>query len=95
LNDEQVSELIKEGSATFQTKYETRTRLVDAAGNEIQGHEGFAPEHPDAEGASPETKKAPEGEGAQPLQAQLPSGSEGKERDTQAKPASEANEATK
>jgi dolichyl-phosphate-mannose-protein mannosyltransferase len=90
LNDEQVSELIKEGSATFQTKYETRTRLVDAAGNEIQGHEGFAPEHPDAEGASPETKKAPEGEGAQ-----LPSGSEGKERDTQAKPASEANEATK
>ena len=84
---------MKEGSATFQTKYETRTRLVDAAGKEIQGQEGFAPEHPYAEGASPETKKAPGG--AQPLQAQVPSGSEGKERDSQAKPASEANEATK
>lgn len=95
LNDEQVASLMKEGSATFQTKYETRTRLVDAAGNEIQRQEGFAPEHPDAEGASPETKQAPEGEGAQPLQAQVPSGNESKERNSQAKPASEANEATK
>lgn len=93
LNDEQVAALIAEGSATFQTKYETRTRLVDAAGNEIP--EGRAPEHPDAEGASPETKKGVEGEGAQPVQAQIPSGSENKERDSQAKPASEANEATK
>ena len=95
LNDEQVAALMKEGSATFETKYETRTRLVDAAGNEIQGEEAIAPEHPDAEGASPETKKGPEGEGAQPLQAQVPSGSESKKRDSQAKPASEANEATK
>ena len=86
---------MKEGSATFQTKYETRTRLVDAAGNEIPSPESIAPEHPDAEGASPETKRAPEGDGAQPLQAQVPSGNESKERDSQAKPASEANEATR
>lgn len=89
-----MAALKKEGSASFQTKYETRTRLVDAAGNEIPGPEGYAPEHPDADGASPETKKGAEGEGAQPIQAQVPSGSENKERDSQAKPASEVNEAT-
>lgn len=44
---------------SFSTKYETRTRLVDAAGNEIgdssAGAEGFAPPHPDVD-REPETK---------------------------------------
>lgn len=56
LDPEQVAEL--EGKVSFQTKYETKTRLVDAAGNEIgdssAGAEGFAPPHPDAD-REPET----------------------------------------
>ena len=34
LNEEQVKEL--EGKVSFSTRYETRTRLVDQAGNEIE-----------------------------------------------------------
>ena len=56
LDPDQVAEL--EGKVSFQTKYETRTRLVDAAGNEIgdasAGAEGFAPPHPDVD-REPET----------------------------------------
>lgn len=33
LNEEQVSSL--EGKVSFQTRYETRTRVIDAAGNEV------------------------------------------------------------
>lgn len=56
LDPEQVAGL--EGKVSFQTKYETKTRLVDAAGNEIgdasAGAEGFAPPHPDVD-REPET----------------------------------------
>ncbi len=56
LDPEQVAEL--EGKVSFQTKYETKTRLIDAAGNEIgdasAGAEGFAPPHPDVD-REPET----------------------------------------
>lgn len=56
LNEEQVSSL--EGKVSFQTRYETRTRIIDAAGNEIAdgsaGAEGFAPPHPDVD-REPET----------------------------------------
>lgn len=51
LNEDEVAAL--EGKVSFQTKYETRTRLVDEAGNEIQrGRDGgepemIAPAHPD------------------------------------------------
>jgi dolichyl-phosphate-mannose-protein mannosyltransferase len=42
LNDEQVAAL--EGKVSFQTRYETRTRLVDEAGNEVwDGAEGEQP----------------------------------------------------
>jgi len=52
-----------EGKVSFKTRYETRTRLVDAAGNEIDAGvpvevnepAGVAPPHPDAEGRNPET----------------------------------------
>ena len=51
LDEDQVSSL--EGKVSFQTRYETRTRVVDGAGNEIAdglaGAEGFAPPHPDAD----------------------------------------------
>ena len=62
LNEERVKAL--EGKVEFKTRYETRTRVVDADGNEVilppgaevpQAQEqaaaaGVAPPHPDAEG---------------------------------------------
>ncbi|GKT66618.1 dolichyl-phosphate-mannose-protein mannosyltransferase [Colletotrichum tofieldiae] len=67
LDEEQVKAL--EGKVEFKTKYETRTRVVDASGNEVQMPEGgwpqelgqdqggnVAPPHPDVQGVDPETK---------------------------------------
>ena len=59
LNEEQVKAL--EGKVEFKTRYETRTRVVDADGNEVilppgaevpqaQEPASVAPPHPDAEG---------------------------------------------
>lgn len=56
LNEEQVEAL--KGKVEFKTRYETRTRLVDADGNEIPSPDGGAPEenaavappHPDVQG---------------------------------------------
>ena len=57
LDEAQVRAL--EGKVSFSTRYETRTRLVDAHGREVAnspaGAEGFAPPHPDME-REPETK---------------------------------------
>jgi len=55
LNDEQVAAL--KGKVSFSTKYETRTRLVDANGQEVapSGEAAVAPPHPDVHGAEPET----------------------------------------
>jgi len=57
LDEAQVKAL--EGKVSFSTRYETRTRLVDAQGREVgdgpAGAEGFAPPHPDVE-REPETK---------------------------------------
>jgi dolichyl-phosphate-mannose-protein mannosyltransferase len=63
LNEEQVKAL--EGKVEFKTRYETRTRVIDADGNEIllppgaevpqeqeQAAAGVAPPHPDVEGKS-------------------------------------------
>ena len=56
LDEEEVAAL--KGKVSFETRYETRTRTVDAAGNEIiDGHEGgdgHAPTHPDVD-SEPET----------------------------------------
>jgi dolichyl-phosphate-mannose-protein mannosyltransferase len=74
LNDEEVAELA--GKVSFKTRYETRTRIVDAQGNEIyeglvdaHGAEeaGVAPPHPDVEGQNPETQ-----EGARAEASDLP-----------------------
>src|SRR5271168_2352213 len=40
LDESQVSALESEGKVSLKTKYETRTRLVDANGNEIPGSDG-------------------------------------------------------
>ncbi|KAJ2906029.1 Dolichyl-phosphate-mannose--protein mannosyltransferase 1 [Zalerion maritima] len=70
LDPELVKEL--EGKVEFKTRYETRTRVVDAFGNEIQEPQGgwskdldqdqardpVAPPHPDVEGADSETKRS-------------------------------------
>lgn len=52
-----------EGKVSFKTRYETRTRLIDGSGNEIEPEQavaaeaaGVAPPHPDEEGVDPETK---------------------------------------
>ena len=56
LDESQVEDL--KGKVSFSTKYETRTRMIDAGGNEIgdasAGAEGFAPPHPDVD-REPET----------------------------------------
>ncbi|KAF2839036.1 glycosyltransferase family 39 protein [Patellaria atrata CBS 101060] len=69
LDEEQVSAL--QGKVSFKTRYETRTRIIDAQGNPIHeevvdsgdgpnGHivEGVAPPHPDVEGRNPETARS-------------------------------------
>jgi dolichyl-phosphate-mannose-protein mannosyltransferase len=82
LEEEEVKALA--GKVSFKTRYETRTRIVDAQGNEV--HEalveareedgedeaeaaGVAPPHPDVEGRNPETKEAGE---AEPEASELP-----------------------
>lgn len=72
LDEEEVKALA--GKVSFKTRYETRTRVVDAQGHEIHealveareeegGHGqaediGVAPPHPDVDGRNPETKEA-------------------------------------
>lgn len=61
LNEEQVEAL--KGKVSFQTRYETRTRVVDAAGVEINQEEApVAPPHPDVDNVDRETVGIPEKE---------------------------------
>lgn len=103
LGSEQVAEL--EGKVSFQTKYETRTRLVDAAGNEIgdasAGAEGFAPPHPDVD-REPETAPGQEEDDKREYPATAsPEKDIGKEGSVEMgkggkpRPASESRDATK
>lgn len=103
LDPEQVAEL--EGKVSFQTKYETKTRLVDAAGNEIgdasAGAEGFAPPHPDVD-REPETAPNQDEDDqrefpatASPEQDVAKEKSVEKGKDGKPRPASEPKEATK
>lgn len=100
LDPEQVKAL--EGKVSFKTRYETRTRLVDAQGNEIlPENAGVAPPHPDIDNVDQETVGVPE-----PAVKDSPSSQhdvtadESKEESIEnasqstAKPASEGNEAT-
>jgi dolichyl-phosphate-mannose-protein mannosyltransferase len=102
LSPEQVKEL--EGKVSFKTRYETRTRLVDAQGNEINPPPeaaGVAPPHPDVEGADSSTigKSEPDSQ-AEPASQKEVKADESKEESIAksdagaAKPASEGNDAT-
>ena len=95
LDESQVSELQAEGKVSFETKYQTRTRLVDAEGNEIPGSDGVAPNHPDVDGQNPDTKGVKEDPNSKPADAEVSPGSLNKEENGKAMPASDANEATK
>jgi dolichyl-phosphate-mannose-protein mannosyltransferase len=101
LDPEQVKSL--EGKVSFKTRYETRTRMVDAQGNEIimPDEAGVAPPHPDVEGVDRETVGAPEQEARVAPNAQRDvEADESKENNVEksgasaAKPASEGNDAT-
>ncbi|KAL9122204.1 MAG: hypothetical protein Q9187_001239 [Circinaria calcarea] len=103
LDEKQVAEL--EGKVSFSTRYETRTRVVDADGNEIAdgsaGAEGFAPPHPDVDREPETAADVPENDGRDsPATASL-DGDIGKEKAVNEaktgmpRPASEAKEATK
>ncbi|KAK4495498.1 hypothetical protein PRZ48_013830 [Zasmidium cellare] len=66
LNDEQVAAL--QGKVSFSTRYETRTRLVDEAGNVVQDgqvdvQDGELPAPPKPEGVDPQTIKGDAYEG--------------------------------
>lgn len=107
LNEDEVEALA--GKVSFKTRYETRTRIVDAQGNEIyeglvDSHgpaeeQGVAPPHPDAEGRNPETQE--QGAEASDVPPTVEVGAdEQKEKSAEqkkndAKPASEAQAATK
>ncbi len=97
LNEEQVKAL--EGKVEFKTKYETRTRVIDADGNEVLMSPeelagiGVAPPHPDVEGANQETKKAPVDDDTRKEASSSKDGEKEAER-LAPKPASEGNEAT-
>ncbi|ELR03237.1 hypothetical protein VC83_02360 [Pseudogymnoascus destructans] len=61
LDAEQVKAL--SGKVSFQTRYETRTRIVDASGVVIeQGEASVAPPHPDVHNVDPETVAVPKKE---------------------------------
>lgn len=103
LDEEQVAAL--EGKVSFETRYETRTRVIDADGNEIAdgpvGADGFAPPHPDVD-REPETVAEVSGdEGRGSPASASPDDDLGKERSVQKadggkpRPASEGSEATR
>ncbi|KAK8068525.1 hypothetical protein PG996_007637 [Apiospora saccharicola] len=97
LDAEQVKAL--EGKVEFKTRYETRTRVVDAAGQEVESppemaDQGVAPPHPDVEGAESSTKQLKQDE---PIPAEEVVKSKDGEKEAEKekpKPASEGNEAT-
>lgn len=106
LDKEQVEALALEGKVEFKTKYETRTRVIDADGKEVilppdeqaeqaepAGGEA-APPHPDVEGANQETKKVPIDDQDVPKEASPSKDGEKEAEELAPKPASEGNEAT-
>ena len=100
LDEEQVKAL--EGKVEFKTKYETRTRVLDGAGNQVEvlvddnaGDAGVAPPHPDVEGANQQTKKKDGEEPQVPKEASESKAGEKEAEKSIPKPASDgANEAT-
>ena len=104
LNEEQVKSLA--GKVEFKTRYETRTRVVDAYGNEIPSPDGdgakdpenpaggVAPPHPDVEGAEKATKRSLVPDDPIPLAAEESVEGDKEKEQSKARPASEGNDAT-
>lgn len=102
LNEEQVKEL--EGKVSFETRYETRTRVIDSEGKEIAegpaAGEGFAPPHPDVDRLPETDANQPEDDGRTKPATASPEKDIRKEKlaekaeDGKPKPASEPSEAT-
>ncbi|CAK7201394.1 Dolichyl-phosphate-mannose--protein mannosyltransferase 1 [Sporothrix eucalyptigena] len=93
LNAEQVEAL--RGKVEFKTRYETRTRLVDEAGNEISEESApVAPPHPDVEGVDQSTKQNLVADEALPKSVDPSIEGEREKEQSRAKPASEGSEAT-
>lgn len=96
LDESLVSALRKEGKVSFETRYETKTRL--AHGHQVDIVDGqVAPAHPDVEGQNPETVNDQGKQFADDSPASAAGGEKSveKEESQEAKPASEGNEATK
>ena len=106
LDEEQVKAL--EGKVSFSTRYETKTRILDAKGNEIANGGGviegssIAPPHPDVERVPGTKGSPPDSEGRGSPASVSPEGDLKKEKmldDAETgkppRPASEAKEATK
>lgn len=103
LDAAQVEEL--KGKVRFETKYETKTRVLDAEGSEVPappegwegnipaGHRGVAPPHPDVEGANKETVKGDPTQKA-PDSAAASRDGEKEAEQAKAKPASDGKDAT-
>ncbi|KAL5604394.1 hypothetical protein BROUX41_002366 [Berkeleyomyces rouxiae] len=97
LLDPEVVEGLK-GKVEFQTRYETRTRVVDADGNDVDEPDGGwagqqAPPHPDVEGVEPETKHVQDNAAPAAQKESVDGAKEAEE--LKPKPASEGNGATK
>lgn len=103
LNEEQVKDL--EGKVSFETRYETRTRVIDSEGNEIAdgpvGAEGLAPPHPDVDRLPETAADVPEDDGRDKPATASPDVDIGKEKsvergdESKPRPASEPQEATR
>lgn len=94
LDEEQVAALLKNADVSFETKYETRTKVIDEQGREIPEEVLHAPPHPDVEGQNPETVERKDAQ----LPVEQPPSSDGEEESLmkeqeKPKPASEDNEA--
>ncbi|KAL8867794.1 MAG: hypothetical protein Q9174_005432, partial [Haloplaca sp. 1 TL-2023] len=102
LNEAQVKEL--EGKVSFETRYETKTRVIDSDGNEIHeepaGAEGHAPPHPDVDRLPETAVDQPDDDGREKPATASPEDDIGKEKsvekadDGKPRPASEPQEAT-
>lgn len=94
LDEDMVASLMAEGKASFSTKYETETVLVDELGNVVQEQSSIAPGHPDTEGVNPDTKGEPK-PSSEPAAAEVSLDDSKEESLKLPKPASDVNEATK
>lgn len=96
LDEDQVKEL--EGKVEFKTRYETRTRMLNDAGEEIEevvgadvlAKAGVAPPHPDVEGVDSQTVKGKGDESVPPAKESVEGDHEARAK--QPKPASEKND---